>query len=200
MVRFCTLLVVVALFSSHLAGQVVTQKIPTLKEPVLLTSCGQSPGPLKIQVFLKKLGIIFTYNLQARAEDLVKAAQAGKPFGSVIIVTGSSLKGMGAAGVSIDDEIARTKKIIEEVRKQKITLVGAHVEGMERRAQGASAGDNSDELSIDVVCPSSDVLVVRSDGDQDKRFTAIATSKKIALVLFEKNMELSDVLKRLYQK
>jgi len=42
--------------------------------------------------------------------------------------------------------------------------------------------------------------VVRSDGDQDKRFTAIATSKKIPLVLFEKNMELSDVLKNLYQK
>lgn len=200
MVRFCTLLVGLALVSSHLTGQVVTQKIPTLKEPVLLTSCGQSPGPLKIQVFLKKLGITFTYNLQARAEDLVKAAQAGKPFGSVIIVTGSSLKGMGAAGVSIDDEIARTKKIIAEGRKQNITLVGAHVEGMERRAQGASAGDNSDELSIDVVCPSSDVLVVRSDGDQDKRFTAIATSKKIPLVLFEKNMELSDVLKNLYQK
>jgi len=129
MIRFCVLLVVVALISSHLTGQVVAQKIPTLKEPVLLTSCGQSPGPLKIQVFLKKLGIIFTYNLQAKAEDLVKSAQAGKPFGSVIIVTGSSLKGMGAAGVSIDDEIARTTKIIEEVRKQKITLVGAQCRG-----------------------------------------------------------------------
>lgn len=200
MIRLCTLLITVALLSSHLTGQVVAQKVPTLKEPVLLTSCGQSPGPLKFQVFLKKLGIVFTYSLQAKAEDLVKAKQAGKPFGSVIIVTGSSLKGMGAAGVSIDDEIARTKKIMEETRKQKIALVGAHVEGMERRAQGAAAGDNSDELSIDVVCPASDILVVRSDGDQDKRFTAIATSKKIRLVLFEKNMELSDVLKDLYKK
>jgi len=200
MIRFCTLLTAVVFFSSHLTGQVVAQKTPSLKEPVLLTSCGQSPGPLKVQVFLKKLGIAFTYNLQARAEDLVKAKQAGKPFGSVIIVSGSSLKGMGAAGVSIDDEIARTRKIIEEARKQKAALVGAHVEGMERRAQGAAAGDNSDELSIDVVCPPSDVLVVRSDGDQDKRFTAIATSKKIPLILFEKNMELSDVLKNLYQK
>jgi hypothetical protein len=71
---------------------------------------------------------------------------------------------------------------------------------MERRAQGATPGDNSDELSIDAVCPLSDLLLVRKDGDEDKRFTAISTGKKIPLVTFEKNMELSDVLKNLYQK
>jgi hypothetical protein len=79
-------------------------------------------------------------------------------------------------------------------------VVGAHVEGMERRAQGATPGDNSDELSIDAVCPLSDLLLVRKDGDEDKRFTAISTGKRIPLVTFEKNMELSDVLKNLYQK
>jgi hypothetical protein len=185
---------------SNLVGQKPEQKVPTLEEPVLLTSCGQSPGPLKIRVFLKRLEIDFEYNLQAKADDLVKARQAGKPFGSVIIVTGSSLKGMGAAGVSIDDEIDRATKIIDEARKQNITLVGAHVEGMERRAQGAAAGDNSDEVSIDAICPPSDLLLVRSDGDEDKRFTSIALSKKIPIVTFEKNMELSDVLKNLFQK
>jgi hypothetical protein len=55
-------------------------------------------------------------------------------------------------------------------------------------------------MSIDAVCPQSDLLVVRKDGDEDKRFTAISTGKKIPLVMFEKNMELSDVLKNLYQK
>ena len=200
MVRLSAVMVCFLLWCLPVAGQSAGSKNPILKEPVLVTSCGQSPGPLKIQVFMKRLGIDFEYHLQARAEDLAKAQKAGKPFQSVIIVTGSSLKGMGAAGVSIDDEIARTKGIIEEARKQKIALVGAHVEGMERRAQGASAGDNSDELSIDAVCPFADVLLVRSDGDEDKRFTAIATSKKIPLVMFEKNMELSDVLKNLYKK
>jgi hypothetical protein len=71
---------------------------------------------------------------------------------------------------------------------------------MERRAQGAAPGDNSDELSIDAVCPVSDLLLVRKDGDEDKRFTAISTGKKIPMIAFEKNMELSDVLKNLYQK
>jgi hypothetical protein len=171
-----------------------------LGQPVLLTSCGQSPGPLKIKVFLARLNIDYVYSPQATAADLLDRKKEGKPFKSLIIVTGASLKGMGAARVSIDDELDRTKKLIAEAKKEGIKVVGAHVEGMERRAQGAAPGDNSDELSIDVVCPQSDLLVIRKDGDEDKRFTAISTGKKIPMVVFEKNMELADVLKNLYLK
>jgi len=171
-----------------------------LEQPVLLSSCGQSPGPLKIKVFFGKLGIDYVYNLQASAPDLAAKKKEGKPFKSLIVVVGASLKGMGAAKVSIEDEIDRVKKLIAEARKQGLKVVGAHVEGMERRAQGAAPGDNSDEQSIDAVCPQSDVMLVRKDGDEDKRFTTISTGKKIPLILFEKNMELSDVLKNLYQK
>ena len=171
-----------------------------LEQPVLLTSCGQSPGPLKIKVFFGKLGIEHVYNLQASANDLVARKKEGKPFKSLIVVVGASLKGMGAAKVSIEDEIDRIKKLIAEARKQGMKVVGAHVEGMERRAQGAAPGDNSDEQSIDAVCPQSDIMVVRKDGDEDKRFTTISTGKNIPLMMFEKNMELSDVLKSLYQK
>jgi hypothetical protein len=171
-----------------------------LDQPVLLTSCGQSPGPLKIKVYFGKLGIEYVYNLQASAGDIVAKKKEGKPFKSLIIVVGASLKGMGAAKVSIEDEIDRIKKMIAEARKQGMKVVGAHVEGMERRAQGAAPGDNSDEQSIDAVCPQSDVMLVRKDGDEDKRFTTISTGKKIPLITFEKNMVLSDVLKNLYQK
>jgi hypothetical protein len=140
------------------------------------------------------------YNLQASVADLAAKKKEGKPFKTLIIVTGASLKGMGAAKTSIDDETDRIKKLIAEAKKMGIKIVGAHVEGMERRAQGASAGDNSDEISIDAVCPVSDVLLIRKDGDEDKRFTAISTGKKIPMLSFEKNMELSDVLKNLFQK
>ena len=171
-----------------------------LDQPVLLTSCGQSPGPLKIKVFFGRLNMDYVYNTVASVNDLAAKKKEGKPFKSLIIVTGASLKGMGAAKVSMEDEIDRIKKLIAEAKKQGMKIVGAHVEGMERRSQGASPGDNSDELSIDAVCPQSDLLLVRKDGDEDKRFTAISTGKKIPLVTFEKNMELSDVLKNLYQK
>jgi hypothetical protein len=137
---------------------------------------------------------------QATPKDLVDAAEAGTPYKSIIIVTGASLKGMGAAGVSIKDELARTAALIEEAERQGITIIGAHVEGMSRRAQGAAPGDNSDELSIDAVCPSSDFMIVREDGNEDRRFTIISEENGIPLILFEKNMELGDVLKSVYHR
>jgi hypothetical protein len=188
-----------------LAGLVWTPSLaqkPAIKleQPVLLTSCGQSPGPLKIKVFFGRLGMDYVFNMQASVTDLAAKKKEGKPYKSLIIVTGASLKGMGAAKVSMEEELDRVKKLIAEAKKQGIKIVGSHVEGMERRSQGAAPGDNSDEQSIDAVCPQADVLLVRKDGDEDKRFTAISTGKKIPLVMFEKNMELSDVLKNLYKK
>jgi len=100
---------------------------------------------------MTRLGFDFEFNTLATVEDMVARKEAGDPFKSIIIVTGASLKGMGAAGISIEDELARTNKLIEEARKQGMTVIGAHIEGMDRRAQGAAPGDNSDELSIDAV-------------------------------------------------
>ena len=169
-----------------------------VKLPVLVTSCGQSPGPVKFKVFLKRLKYDHVYDLGAAAELLDTAKKDGKPFGSVIIVTGASLKGMGAAGVSIGDELTRVEALIAAAKKQAVVVIGAHVEGMARRAQGAAAGDNSDEMSIDAVCPKSDLLIVRKDGNEDGRFTKISEAAGTPVIEFEKNMELGNVLEKLY--
>lgn len=168
--------------------------------PVLLTSCGQSPGPVRIQVFLKKLQLDHVYNPQATAKDLAARKASGAPFKSVIIVTGASLKGMGAAGVSINDEIARAKDLIAEAKKQGMAVIAAHIEGMARRAQGAEPGDNSDELSIDAVCPFATLLLIRKDGNEDGRFSAISKAHNIPMIEFEKNLELEQVLSGLFAK
>ena len=168
--------------------------------PVMVTSCGQSPGPVRIQFFMNRLKMDHEFNMEATADDLVARQQAGNPVKTLIIVTGASLKGMGAAGTSIDDELDRTAALIDEAEKQGITIVGAHIEGMDRRAQGAAEGDTSDEQSIDLVCPRSDMLIVRADGNEDNRFSIIANSEGIPLILFEKNMELGNVIEKLFQQ
>jgi hypothetical protein len=168
---------------------------PKAQVPVLVTSCGQSPGPLKITVFLKRLGIEYDYKTDATDNDI-----ATKKYKTVIVVTGASLKGMGAAGVSMKDELVRTAALLDAAKKQGVLIVGAHVEGMARRAQGADAGDNSDEQSIDAVCPKAQVLLIRKDGDEDGRFTAIAKKQHIPMVAFEKNLEIEGVLKTLFAR
>jgi len=104
------------------------QAVPKGQEPVMLASCGQSPGPVKVKVFMDRLKMDYVYNATATAADLVTAKNAGKPFKALIIVTGASLKGMGAAGVSIEDELQRTTALIAEAKKQGILVVGSHVE------------------------------------------------------------------------
>jgi hypothetical protein len=185
----------IALVLTVAVSAVAQEKPVRASAPALVTSCGQSPGPLKITVFLKKLQIEHDYLPMATVKDL-----ASRRFKTLVIVTGASLKGMGAAGVEMKDELARTEALIAEAGKQGILVVGAHVEGMARRAQGAAPGDNSDEQSIDAVCPRSQALIVRKDGNEDGRFTTISKTKNIPLLLFEKNLELSDLLKNLFSR
>ena len=192
--RTTALLVAAALAAFGAAPEALAQAAaPKAQAPVLVTSCGQSPGPLKLTVFLKRLGIEYDYKTDATGKDL-----ASKKYKTVIVVTGASLKGMGAAGVSMKDELTRTAALIDAAKKGGVMVIGAHVEGMARRSQGAEAGDNSDEQSIDAVCPKSQALLIRKDGDEDGRFTAIAKKQNIPMITFEKNLEIEGVLKALF--
>ena len=172
----------------------------TAELPALLTSCGQSPGPVRLKIFMTRLSLDYDYILMATADDLIAKKNEGKPYKSVIIVTGASLKGMGAAGVSIDDELERTAALIAEARKQGITIIGSHIEGMARRSAGASPGDNSDELSIDAVCPNSDFMIIKQEGDSDGRFTTISKGKNIPMISFDLNNEIEGVLTKVFIK
>lgn len=180
-------------------------KIPATDLPVLITSCGQSPGTSMLNVIFKRLKLefepkAFELNELATTEDLKSKKEAGTPFKSLIIVMGASLKGMGAAGISIDDELDRVAVLIDEARGQGITIIGAHIEGMKRRAQGAAVGDNTDELSIDAVAPNCDLLIINKGGNADSRFTIIANEKNIPMIEVEKNLELFKELEKLFKK
>lgn len=176
---------------------------PKAELPVIVTSCGQSPGATMLKVIFMKMKIehprqAYEINMLATSNDLKTAKESGAPYKTLIIVMGASLKGMGAAGISMDDEISRTVALIEEALNQGIKIIGAHIEGIKRRAQGAAAGDNTDEQSIDTVAPNSQLLIVRKDGNEDGRFTIIAEEKNIPLILVEKNLDLFQELQKIF--
>ena len=168
--------------------------------PVLITSCGQSNAPTTIKVVMQRLKMTFDIDPLATPETLQAKAKAGTPYKTLIITMGASLKGMGAAGIEIDDELARAAALIAEARKQGIEIIGAHIEGMKRRSQGAAAGDTTDEQSIDAVAPSSAILLVYKEGNADGRFTTIAQAKRIPLVEFERTIDLIPALEKLFAK
>jgi hypothetical protein len=188
---------VIALAPPSGAGQAPEAKAEL---PVLITSCGQSNGPTTIKIVLQRLKMAFDIDPLATPETIRAKAKAGTPYKSLIITMGASLKGMGAAGIEIEDELARAAALIAEARKTGVKIIGAHIEGMKRRSQGAAAGDTTDEQSIDTVAPASDILVVWKEGNSDGRFTTISQAKNIPLVEFEKTLDLIPALEKLFAK
>ncbi len=191
------LTLVVCLFSTVL--EPVSAQRTSAQLPVLVTSIGQSPGPVYFRVFMNRLQFDFTFNSLATVADLEAGHETAGPYRAIILVTGSSGKGMGAAGISIEDELARARDLLSAARRLGIEVIGAHIEGMERRAQGAAPGDNTDEQTIDAVCPNADILLVLEEGDGDRRFTDIARSRNIPIVKFEKLTDLSSTLRDLFR-
>jgi hypothetical protein len=199
--RFAAVLAAAALVCvlvpAALAGQAQEARAEL---PVLVTSCGQSIGPTTIKVVLQRLKMAYDIDPLATPETLRAKAKAGTPYKSLIITMGASLKGMGAAGIEIEDELARAAALIAEARKEGIKIIGAHIEGMKRRSQGAAAGDTTDEQSIDAVAPNANILLVLKEGNSDGRFTVISQAKKIPLIEFEKTLDLIPALEKLFGK
>lgn len=200
-----TALLFVFMSGAFLPLSAIQAELPETKLPVLITSCGQSPGANMVKAIFMRLKLEAqpkAYEMDPLASaDVLKAAQGeGTPYRTLIIVMGASLKGMGAAGISINDEIDRIQELIEEARSQGITIIGSHIEGKKRRAQGAAPGDNTDELSIDTVAPVSDLLLINKEGNEDKRFTVIAEKEGIPMIEVEKNLELLEKLKELFDR
>jgi hypothetical protein len=198
--RICSFLFLAFLLAAESFSLGTTQASPPkASPPILLTACGQSPELSMLKVMIQKAKIPYDMVDLATVQDLVKKKNAGTPYKTLIVLMGASLKGMGAAGISIDDEIKRTSELIDAAKRDKITIIGAHIGGMKRRAQGAEAGDNTDELSIDAVAPKSDILLINKEGNTDNRFTVIAKQRKIPMIEIEKNIELSKEIEALFK-
>lgn len=159
------------------------------EEPVVVTSCGKSPGALMVKLIAQKAGIACTQNDAITAADLDKT-----PCKTLIITMGSSGKGLGAAGTDMDGEAKRTKALIEKAHSMGIKVIGSQLEGMSRRT------DAADDLSIDSVAPFSDALMVKEEGNADGRFSKIADEKKIPLFSVKQPMEMAPILKTIFGK
>ncbi len=166
--------------------------LPKLELPLVVTTCGQSPGALMVWVLCNQIKLPCERADLLKAEDLKARAEEGNPYRTLIITTGTSMKGMGAAGVDIDFEVARIKSIIEEAKAEGITIVGAHIEGLARRV------DATDTTSIETVIPESHLLLIREDSNEDGYFTRAAEELGIPIITLKETLDLADIFKELF--
>ena len=158
----------------------------SFKEPVLITSAGQSSDVLMAKVLASKIDLQINFQKQAQDTNVDSVK-------SVIIVCGGSVKGMGAAGIDKDEEYRRVEKIFERAQKLKITVIGMHVGGKSRR------GALSDYFNK-LVADNADYLIIVKEGNEDEFFTKTAAKRNIPCDIVDKIISIQDNLKTLYNK
>jgi len=164
--------------------------------PFLLTNAGQGPGGKMARLLIWQSKAIqetdFDYNaepLRDNPNDL-----AARDYKMLFVIIGSSAKGLGASGITIEEEIARLNKMIVEAQKLDLFIIAAHIEGKDRRGNPGSA----DEQSIDAIAPFADYLIVMKDGNQDGKFTRIAQEKNIPLTIIDNTIDFMQVIKQMF--
>ena len=179
---FCSLF-----FAAFTAGaQTLNLKAPIAEKPAVLTTAGQSADVEMVKVLLDRAKL--PYKLDAKITAPALAATGGK---SLILVLGGSSKGLGAAGISAQAEIDRTKALMAEAKKQGMKIIGLHIGGEGRR------GELSDKFQVDTV-PACDYVIVVADGNKDGLFTKLAGSK-VPLDTVEKITKVSDPLVKAFK-
>lgn len=176
---------ILAIFFLVLIGAFISNaQAPKYQQPVLISSAGQSADVTLAGMLFKKLKLDYkTVNL-AKGSDL-------EGINTLVIVPGFSSKGLGAAGISREDEMKRVKELINSAKKKKIMIVMLHIGGKARR------GNQSDDFN-QLAAKSSSYMIVVRQGDEDKFFSSISTKAKIPLKLIDKIAHASDPINQLF--
>jgi hypothetical protein len=169
------------LFSAFvLVETVFTQSAVKFEQPILITSAGQSADVTMAGMLCKRLNLTAKTDNKATAKSL-------DGIKTLIIVPGFSSKGLGAAGISREQEMLRVKEILEAAKEKKIKILMLHLGGKPRR------GAQSDDFNK-IAAETSLQMIVVKQGDEDQFFSSIASNKKIPIDLVEK---IADAMKPL---
>ena len=140
--------------------------------PVLITSAGQSADVTIAGMLFKKA------NVQAKAMPLAKPADL-EGIKTLVVVAGYSSKGLGAAGISREQEMSRVQSVLQAAKDMKLKVMMLHIGGKARR------GSQSDDFNK-IAAEASSYLLVVKQGDEDQFFSKIAAEKKIVIDIVDK--------------
>ena len=183
-VVIAALLLTFLFVSAALTG--TAAELPAFEGPYIVTTCGQSPGAVMVGMAAKRAGVDAEYD--SSEEPLTAETLDTDTYQTLIITTGTSMKGMGAAGTDVDKEIERCLKAAEAAKAAGMVVIGAHVEGMERRV------DSTDEASIEAIMDVADIILIIENSNEDGYFTEYAAEHQKPLIVVVNALEIGSVL------
>ena len=153
--------------------------------PAILTSVGQSADVDIVATHCKKIKLDVYQNNTIKAEELT-----GK-YKTIILAVGGSNKGLGAAGIDADQELARADALIAKAKELGITVIAMHVGGADRR------GTLSDSF-IKPAFAAADIAIIVESGDSDNLMHDILAGNSTPTAYVAKSSGARDVLKTLF--
>lgn len=182
--RKFTLNLVVVLVVLLSLGALVSAAAPGY--PILVTSAGQSPDDLILKVMLDR-------QLDQEVERDPLAEKEGlEGMNTVVLAVGVSNKGLGAAGLNLDQEKARISSLLQAAKELDCYVILVHVGGQSRRGTG------SDEVAR-LVAAGADYMIVVVEGNQDQFFDQLGEEHGIPLKVVESRNDVATAVGELLQ-
>ena len=131
MKKFLALIVAVLLVSmlpSFVMAEVSGDEPLKFETPFMITNAGQGPGGKMGRLLIKQANTLeldkdFYYVDVPYAKDVTEL-----PYKAIVIVIGSTDKGLGATGITIDEEIDRVNEVMKTAKENNIPVIAVLLE------------------------------------------------------------------------
>ena len=174
-------------------------EVKTYNTPFLITNAGQGPGGKMARLLVSQTGTLtldtdYFYDSEPGAEG--HGNLDDMEYSCLVVVIGSTDKGLGASGITIEDELARLEKMVAKANELEMPIVAVLLEKDKR----SDISTNANERCIDAICPNADCMIVVADGNKDGRFDALKEEYGIPLTVIDTTLDFTELAKQAFVK
>lgn len=198
--RKITLLVLIALVLCIIPTQVFAgvsgDPVKNYGLPMLITNAGQGPGGKMARLLVSQTKTLILNTDYFYESEPVEATLKARNYSCLMVVIGSTDKGLGASGITIDDECARLEKMVQWAKDMNLPMVAVLLEQDKR----SSIATNANERCIDIICPASEWMIVVKGGNTDGRFDKLKAKYGIPLTIIDNSIDFTGLAKQIFVK
>ncbi|MEG1471876.1 MAG: DUF6305 family protein [Clostridia bacterium] len=188
----CILLTVPLLSMAEVSGD----PIIVTKTPFMITNAGQGPGGKMGRLLVSRAGTLVEDTDYFYVDVPYAADLEARPYSAIVIVIGSTDKGLGATGITIDQEIERVNGLMARAKEMSLPVIAVLLEKDKR----SDIPTNANERCIDAVCPTAAWMIVVTDANTDGRFDALKKEYGVPLTILGSSMDFIELAKQAFVK
>lgn len=168
----------------------------TIGTPFMITNAGQGPGGKMGRLLVSRADTL-TEDEDFYYVDVPYAADVdARDYSAIVIVIGSTDKGLGATGITIDQEIARVDEVVARANEKGVPVIAVMLEKDKR----SDVKTNANERCIDAVCPHASWMIVTADVNTDGRYDAFKAENGTPLTVLDSSMDFISLVQQAFVK